>query len=64
MGKIGITLLSILAIIVLGAILAFLIVLNIYKDEIWERVVFKDGKRSARQAKIPNKKEKKPRRGV
>ena len=33
-----------MAIIVLGAIFAFLFILNIFKDEIWERVVFKDGK--------------------
>ena len=59
MWKIGIILFWIVAMMVLGAIFAFLFALSIHKSEIWERVVFKDGKRSVRQTKIPNKKEKK-----
>ena len=59
MGKIGIVVVSILAIITLGVIFAFLYILNICKNEIWERIIFKDGKRTNKQAKIPNQKEKK-----
>ena len=59
MGKIGIVVVSILAIITLGVIFAFLYVLNICKIEIWERIIFKDGKRNNKQTKIPNQKEKK-----
>lgn len=59
MGKIGIVVVSILAIITLGVIFAFLYVLNICKNEIWERIIFKDGKRNNKQTKIPNQKEKK-----
>lgn len=58
MGKIGIIFVGIVAVIVLGAILAFLFVLNILKDEIWGRIIFKDGKRNTRQTKISNKKKK------
>ena len=59
MGKIGIVVVSILAIITMGVIFAFLYVLNICKTEIWERIIFKDGKRNNKQTKIPNKEEKK-----
>lgn len=64
MWKIGIIFVDVMAIVVLGAIFAFLFALNIHKEEIWERVVFKDGKRNARQTKVPNKEKKESKRNM